>query len=204
MLQRSPLRADPGAVLLAATEIAPAGYRPSRVRGVGCFRRNTPSFAAKAGRGRARSEFATRPWERAPQGSRRSRSPQRNVAACPGSALLRRTPFKQPTLKLSNAPLPLVRAKVDGALAGALPHRSRASWPRFGSESGFIPPVLHGTHRAWCCAIGPTAARIRHPPEPGQRRPLQVAQTRGPGRAPFCFCLSLARNPSCRSLTPCA
>ena len=149
MLQRSPLRADPGAVLLAATEIAPAGYRPSRVRGVGCFRRNTPSFAAKAGRGRARSEFATRPWERAPQGSRRSRSPQRNVAACPGSALLRRTPFKQPTLKLSNAPLPLVRAKVDGALAGALPHRSRASRPRFGSESRFNPlfcmaRIVHG------------------------------------------------------------
>jgi len=36
----------------------------------------------------SRSELATRPWDRAPQGSRRSRPPQRSVAACPGSALL--------------------------------------------------------------------------------------------------------------------
>ena len=39
---------------------------------------------------RARSELATRPWDRAPQGSRRSRPPRRSVAACPGPALLAR------------------------------------------------------------------------------------------------------------------
>jgi len=100
-------RADPGAALLAAAEIAPAGCRLSRGRGRACFRPNTPSAATKTGLGRSRcaceaprsagpmasarsapraltssrlferserssrSELATRPWDRAPQGSRR-------------------------------------------------------------------------------------------------------------------------------------
>ena len=35
----------------------------------------------------SRSELATRPWERVPQGSRQSRPPRRSVAGCAGPAL---------------------------------------------------------------------------------------------------------------------
>jgi hypothetical protein len=48
----------------------------------------------------SRSELATRPWDRAPQGSRRSRPPQRSVAACPGSALPAPTAARTAVLEL--------------------------------------------------------------------------------------------------------
>jgi len=52
----------------------------------------------------SRSEFATRPWDRAPQGSRRRLPPQRSVAACPGTALPHRQQRKKPTFNVSCAP----------------------------------------------------------------------------------------------------
>ena len=50
-------RADPGAVLLVAAEIAPVGYRPTRSRDLGCWGPNTMSAAAKR-RGLPRAGFA--------------------------------------------------------------------------------------------------------------------------------------------------
>ena len=47
-------RADPGAVLLVAAKIAPAGYRPTRGRRIGCSPTKTTSGAAKTVRGRTR------------------------------------------------------------------------------------------------------------------------------------------------------
>ena len=133
-------RADPGAALLVAAEIAPAGCRLTRGRGRGGVRVQHHERCRKAGPGRprcaceaprsagpmasarsapppltssrlsersersSRSELATRPWDRAPQGSRRSRPPNRSVAACPGPALLAPTPARRIQLCAANEP----------------------------------------------------------------------------------------------------
>ncbi len=51
-------RADTGTALLAAARIASAGYRPPRVRGMGCWGPNTTGVAAKPVQGRPRCACA--------------------------------------------------------------------------------------------------------------------------------------------------
>ena len=92
----------------------------------------------------SRSELATRPWERVPQGSRQSRPPRRSVAGCAGSALPRR-------------PLPEKRRLKSSHALRARPARGRSA------ASSWIRPVRSLLPRAPSRRLRP-AAPIRSAP----------------------------------------